>query len=209
MPHDTSLSATIDPTSLETDLVALVGSRLCHDLISPLGAIGNGVELLAMSGMGASPEVQLISEAVAAANARIKFFRIAFGQASADQRLGTSEILSVLDEMSRGGRLKYHWLAAGDHPRRAVKLIFLGLLCLEPALPWGGEVVIREEGGEWRLLAETKRTKPDPELWSRLSGSLVQVAPAQVQFALLPREAGHQGRRVSWDVSDTTAQILF
>lgn len=194
---------------IDADLVALVGSRLCHDLISPLGAIGNGVELLAMSGLGSSPEVQLISESVSAANARIKFFRIAFGQASAEQRLGTPEILAVLEEISRGGRLQYHWLASGDHPRRLVKLIFLGLLCLEPALPWGGEVVIREEGGEWKLTAQTKRTKADPDLWSRLSGSLVTVSPAQVQFALLPREAGHQGRRVNWDVTETTAEITF
>ncbi|MBZ4021450.1 histidine phosphotransferase [Rhodobacter sp. TJ_12] len=211
MPHDTTTipAPTVDDTLLDADLVALVGSRLCHDLISPLGAIGNGVELLGMSGLGSSPEVQLISESVAAANARIKFFRVAFGQANADQQLGTQEILTVLEEISRGGRLQYHWLGAGDQPRRLVKLIFLGLLCLEPALPWGGEVVIREEGGEWRLSAQTKRTKPDPELWSRLTGSLVPVSPAQVQFALLPREAGHQGRRVSWELTETSAEIVF
>ena len=68
-------------THPEDDLVALVGSRLCHDLISPLGAIGNGVELLTMTATTLSPELQLITESVAAANARIKFFRLAFGRA--------------------------------------------------------------------------------------------------------------------------------
>lgn len=210
MTHDAFVPAPPPETApTEADLVALVGSRLCHDLISPLGAIGNGVELLTMSGLADSPEVQLISESVAAANARIKFFRIAFGQASSDQRIGTPEILGVLEEISRGGRLKYHWLGAGDQSRRVVKLIFLGLLCLEPALPWGGEVVISEEDGEWRLVAQAKRTKPDPELWARLSGSLATVSPAQVQFLLLPREAGHQGRRVVWEVAETGVEIRF
>ena len=52
------------------DLSALIGSRICHDLISPIGAIGNGVELLMMEGR-AGPEVALIAESVAAANAQI------------------------------------------------------------------------------------------------------------------------------------------
>ena len=56
-------------------LAALLGSRICHDLISPLGAIGNGIELLELSGID-SPEVALIREAVADANRRIKLFRI-------------------------------------------------------------------------------------------------------------------------------------
>lgn len=212
MPHDTAS----DPCLTEADLVALVGSRLCHDLISPLGAIGNGVELLAMSGLGDYPEVKLIAESVASANARIKFFRIAFGQASVDQRLGTAEILNVLEEISHGGRLKYHWLGAGDQSRRVVKLVFLGLLCLEPALPWGGEVVISQEAGRWRLVAQAKRTKPDPDLWAHLSwsaggpdGGAGAVAPSQVQFALLPREAAHQGRPVTWEVTETSVEISF
>ena len=210
MSTDVFATAPLPETATtEADLVALVGSRLCHDLISPLGAIGNGVELLTMSGLADSPELQLISESVTAANARIKFFRIAFGQASVDQRIGTSEILAVLEEVSRGGRVKYHWLGAGDHSRRVVKLIFLAILCLEPALPWGGEVVISEEDGEWRLVAQAKRTKPDPDLWSRLSGRLGSVSPAQVQFLLLPREAGHQGRRIFWDVAETSVEIRF
>ena len=48
---------------LDAHLATLVGSRLCHDLISPVGAIQNGLELLALSGGGAtSPEMALISE---------------------------------------------------------------------------------------------------------------------------------------------------
>ena len=66
-----------------TKLTALVASRICHDLISPIGAIGNGVELLTMeSGGTLRPEFALISESVANANARIRLFRIAFGAAS-------------------------------------------------------------------------------------------------------------------------------
>lgn len=78
------------------DLTALLGSRICHDLISPIGAIGNGLELLMMDGSSTSPEMVLISESVAHADARIRFFRVAYGMAQADHRIGKAEVQSVL-----------------------------------------------------------------------------------------------------------------
>ena len=54
----------------KTDLAALLGSRICHDLISPIGAIGNGLELLMMDPGTHGPEMSLISESVGHANAR-------------------------------------------------------------------------------------------------------------------------------------------
>jgi histidine phosphotransferase ChpT len=73
----------------EVDLCALIGSRLCHDLVSPVGAIGNGVELLSMEGAGApmpagAAELSLVRESVENAQARLRFFRIAFGDAAPD-----------------------------------------------------------------------------------------------------------------------------
>ena len=58
---------------------ALIGSRICHDLISPIGAINNGLELLSMSDERDGPEFDLITESVGNASARIRFFRIAYG----------------------------------------------------------------------------------------------------------------------------------
>jgi len=84
------------------DLNALVGSRICHDLISPIGAIGNGVELLQMESAAQGPELALISESVTNANARIRFFRIAFGAAGRDQRIGRSEVAGILADLYRG-----------------------------------------------------------------------------------------------------------
>ena len=69
------------------DLNALLGSRICHDLISPLSAIGNGIELLTLSGVDAPSEIALISESVDNANTRIRFFRVAFGAAREDQQI--------------------------------------------------------------------------------------------------------------------------
>ena len=87
------------------NLAALIGSRICHDLISPIGAISNGLELLDLAGGVQGPEMDLIADSVGNAGARIRFFRIAYG-AAGDQMLGRAEVVSVLDDMTRGGAVK-------------------------------------------------------------------------------------------------------
>ena len=72
MTAPTIINAATAATVPEADLASLVAARLCHDLVSPLGAIGNGVELIEMGGQpasGKSPEMALISDSVAAARA--------------------------------------------------------------------------------------------------------------------------------------------
>ena len=81
-------------TSTRPDLAALIGSRICHDLISPIGAISNGVELMEMTQTDMGPEFELISESVANANARVRLFRIAFGAADPGIEIASAEIVS-------------------------------------------------------------------------------------------------------------------
>jgi histidine phosphotransferase ChpT len=170
------------------DIAALVGSRICHDLISPLGAIGNGLELLGLSGVPSTPEMALITESVESANARIRFFRVAYGPAEPGQMMGRAEIASILSAASRGGRLSYFWETSGDQPRREIRAIFLYLQCCEAALPIGGEIRIRRIPTGWEIEAEADRLLVDETLWNGLQSSrtLPVVSAAQVQFALLP-----------------------
>src|SRR5690606_27339952 len=79
-------------------LAALLASRMCHDLVSPLGAIGNGLELLEMYGAAAGPEHALIADSVAAAGARLRLFRLAFGHAGDGQRLPVAELRELLSD---------------------------------------------------------------------------------------------------------------
>ncbi|WP_343078816.1 histidine phosphotransferase family protein [Ostreiculturibacter nitratireducens] len=179
------------------DIVALLGSRICHDLISPLGAIGNGVELLAMSGTG--PEIALISESVSNASARIRFFRIAFGAAESSQRIGRPEVTSILADLTRGSRLSIEWQAQGDQARPDVKLALLALQCLESAMPWGGRITVTETSRNWQVRGTAERLRVEEPLWQSLTdrSAAPEVGPAQVHFAILPEEAAAQGRRLA------------
>lgn len=203
------MSNDLSPAPAEPDLVALVGSRLCHDLISPLGAIGNGVELISMTGAADGPEIEMIAQSVAAANARIRFFRLAFGRAT-DQPVGRGEIVSLLSEYGRDGRTRHLWQPEGEQPRRLVKLALLAILCVEPALPRGGEIRVSAAAGHWTVRGDTRQTRNEPDLWAHLDGTgRDALSPAQVQFALLPREARAAGRSVVWTLDDSSAEIRF
>jgi histidine phosphotransferase ChpT len=191
------------------DLTALIASRICHDLISPIGAIGNGVELLSMEPGAQSPEMTLLSESVANATARIRFFRICFGAAGPDQRIARSEVISVLTDLSRGGRVSYAWTSPADLSRREVRLALLLLQCVETALAYGGKVAVTCDDTGWVILAEASRLKVDPALWAVLTASHppVEIAAGQVHFALVPEELARQGRKLVTEISETGIRI--
>lgn len=179
------------------DLNDLIGSRICHDLISPLGAIGNGVELLTLSGAGAAPEIALISESIENANARIRYFRVAFGAAPLDAEVSEKELRSILRDMFRGARLKVEWHIDCDLPRGEAKLAFLAVQCLESALPWGGKIrSTRTDDGHWTLHATGERLKFDDALWQLATdpGTDLEVSPSDVHFALVGSAAARTGR---------------
>lgn len=193
------------------DLAALIASRICHDLISPIGAIGNGVELLAMDASRPVPEMALISESVANANARIRFFRISFGAATGDQRIARSEVMSVLTDLTRGGRISYAWNSVADLPRREVRLAFLLLQCLETALAYGGKVDVSRNEMGWTITADASRLRIDAALWEILTEprAPAEIGAGQVHFALVPEELARQGRRLVTEIGDTAIRLTF
>lgn len=195
-------------TQNNMDFSALVGSRICHDLISPVGAIGNGVELIGMGG-NSGPELDLISDSVGNANARIRFFRIAFGLAGDEQMVGVNEIRSILGDLAVGGRVSYEWDVPRDVPRQELRAGFLALMCLESALPFGGFVSIRESGSRWQFIAEGRKIALEDGLWADLTRAsrTVEITPGRVQFGLLPQIVGDLGRELG--VRHTPEQLAI
>ncbi|MGC1503617.1 MAG: histidine phosphotransferase family protein [Sulfitobacter sp.] len=197
-------------SDMNTTLAGLIGSRICHDLISPIGAINNGLELLGMSGNPAGPEIGLIGESVGNASARIRFFRVAFG-AAGDQLVGPAEVQSILRDLYQGSRLSPHWKAENPVQRADVRLAFLAIMCMETAMPYGGRIDITCKDGEWQLAGTADRTNVNAELWSMLSGTAAhgELLPSHVQFALLPLIAKDAARRVTCQSDETTIKVEF
>lgn len=192
------------------DLAALIGSRICHDLISPIGAINNGLELLGMAGSTSGPELSLISESVENASARIRFFRLAFGAAST-QEISRREILSVLGDMTRSTKLHVDWLPESGAQRSDVRLVFLAEQCLETAMPYGGEISIAHDVNGWSVRGNSEKFIVAPDLWSILADGKIrtEITPAQVHFALLALHCREEGRRLRSTIGQEEILIRF
>ena len=181
------------------NLAALIGSRICHDLISPIGAINNGLELMNMSGGNSGPEMELISESVDNASARIRFFRMAYGAAGA-QQVVRAEAVSILQEYTRGGRLDMAYGPLDPHPRWAVRMAFLALQCMETMMPYGGRAEVSFDNEAWSITGYADKFSLDDALINTLrTGDTDDLASAHVQFALLHFHAQDQGLEIRID----------
>ncbi|PRY75609.1 hypothetical protein [Marivita geojedonensis] len=115
-------------------LAALIGSRICHDLINPIGAISNGLELFGMGGASPDgPEMTLIQQSCDNATARIRFFRIAFGSAGDTRPIAPAEAAQTLANHYAGTRILTDWQMETALPRDLTQLAYLGFSAWNPA----------------------------------------------------------------------------
>ncbi len=169
-------------SSAGDDLAALVASRLCHDLVSPLGAIGNGIELLELVSPP-SPELSLTADAARAAQDRLRLYRLGFGIAAADQSIRGDEVMQIAAGLATNGRLQVAGAIDGMIPRTQARRLILAALCAESALAWGGTVSLSAT----TMRAEARRLRHDGEVWSALAEGKAPAdpTPATIHFTLL------------------------
>jgi len=167
-------------------LTELVSSRICHDLISPLGAVSNGLELLQMREGASSPELELALQAIAAANARVRFCRICFGVSGNEAQIARSEVVGILNDHFAESRINIVWESERSVARASAQLAFLAIMCLERALPQGGLIEVVQNGRGWIWQGRGPALRPSPGEWAVLEGQpLAAPTPATVSFVLL------------------------
>ncbi|MGH6833384.1 MAG: histidine phosphotransferase ChpT, partial [Methyloceanibacter sp.] len=141
-----------EPTALgDLELAALVSSRICHDVINPVAAIANGLEMLGEEPDQAMREaaMDLIRKSTAQASAKLQFARLAFGAAgSAGAEIDLRDAEKVAREFVAGsGKHQVNWQGPPvTLPKNKVKLL-LNLVALGAiALPRGGTVNVEIAG---------------------------------------------------------------
>jgi histidine phosphotransferase ChpT len=186
------------------DLASLLCSRLCHDLLSPVGALNNGIELLADE---QDPEMrerclELLAESARASANKLKFFRLAFGAAGGfGDAIDTREARAALEGLfGAERRIELGWMVEGDKlSKGAVKLLLNLALLAGDALVRGGRLDVgaeaKDEGTELVIRAEGPRILLDPNLRETLlrgsSGGAVEPRAAGAWLShSLAEEAG-------------------
>jgi len=147
------------------ELAALLCSRVCHDIISPVGAINNGLELLDEGGAD-EDAMRLIRSSAKNASARLQFARIAFGAAgSAGMQIDTGDAEAVAKAFLANEKPEFEWIGGRAYlPKNKVKLLLNLILIANAAIPRGG-----------KLTAELHDLETSPRFTLTAKGPMVRV----------------------------------
>jgi histidine phosphotransferase ChpT len=182
------------------DLAALLCSRVCHDVISPVGAINNGLELLDEGGAD-DDAMDLIRSSAHNASVRLKFARLAFGASgSVGASLDTGEAeKAVQDFVSADNKTQVLWQGArAIIAKNKVKLLLNLFLVAYGSIPRGGtiEIVLEdlETAPKFTLTARGKMVRVPPKFLEIHSGNAEEAIDAHTvqpyYTVLLAQEAG-------------------
>lgn len=200
-------------SDLAHDLASLMCSKLCHDLVSPVGALGNGIEVLADEKDGDLREhaLELIAQSARAAAAKLQFARLAYGSAGGPG--GTLDLASAAraaQDYFAATKASLQWEPAPQAAPKDVARLCLNLLLVAlDSIPRGGE--IRAEltigaDGKGTFVAEAmgRGARLSEGTWNAIQGKL----PHQELDARLvqPYFAGHIARQIPAEVTQQSEE---
>ena len=184
----------------DLDLAALLCSRVCHDVISPVGAIANGLELFddpEMDEETRATALDMVRSSAKTAGAKLKFCRIAFGAAgTAGALIDLTEAGDVARAFVGDEKVRLDWQAPRENrPKQQVKLLLNMLLLAIAGIPRGGVVTVAAAGDNLSVRASGERAKISESLADVLAGtsdlSLLDARLVQPYYSKqLARSAG-------------------
>jgi histidine phosphotransferase ChpT len=186
------------------DLAALLCSRVCHDVISPVGAIVNGLEVLEEDNDPSMRDfaLDLIRKSARQASARLQFARLAFGAAgSAGALIDLGDAEAVARGMYQDDKINLSWTAPRALvPKNRVKLLLNLVVLATSAIPRGGSIHVAVEGEDperasFRLTAKGINARIPAHAEALIAGSpesgVVDAHAIQTFYTgLIAREAG-------------------
>lgn len=184
------------------DLAALLCSKLCHDLLSPVGAINNGLELLEDE---TDPEMRdrcldLLADSARVSADKLKYFRLAFGAAGGfGEEVDPGEAKQLIEAiLGDDGKITLGWaVQATTLPKKAIKILLNLALIAKEALVRGGQLDVGAEQGdtgiEVVIRAAGQKVVLDEGIRSALEGGLAENdLTARTAAAWMSRELSVQ-----------------
>jgi len=197
----------------QPDLASLLCSKLCHDMLSPVGALSNGLELLAEEQDEEMRKrcFELLEQSAKISADKLKFFRLAFGAAGGfDAMVPVDEARTLVDALaSNNERVSVNWQLANDAlPKPAVKtLLNFAQMALE-SLVRGGTIDIvaelRDGASEIVVRATGKKVAFDVDIGRALEGTLPpgELASRTAPAAMLQQLAESLGGKLQYALSE-------
>jgi histidine phosphotransferase ChpT len=200
---------------IDLQVLELVCSRLCHDLISPIGAVGNGLELMAEE---ADQELlddarRLVEDSSTRAAALLQLYRCAYGNAGNQPAFGVNEAVKLAIDAFEANRLTLTASVAGGvaWPAGFGKLVLNAILTVSEWLPRGGALsVTAENDAGFQIAAEGQQAAcpKDAERLIQLDRNGIEVSAHNIQPYLTGFVASRQGYRLTVAQPRTGTAIL-
>lgn len=198
------------------DLAALLCSRVCHDVISPVGAIVNALEVLEEDDPSMKEfALDLIKKSARNASARLQFARLAFGAAgSAGAMIDLGDAGSVANGFLNDEKLSLDWEAPRALlPKNQVKLVLNLLVLATQAIPRGGKIICRTtvtgEQGSFSITATGSHARIPAHVEELLAGrsetGVIDAHAVQPLYAGLVARAAGMG--VTFAIEGDTVSI--
>jgi len=199
----------------EIEFAALLVSRVCHDLVGPLGAVVNGMEVLEDERDPAmrADAIKLVTMSADQALARIQFMRIAFGAAgSAGAELDLGEIGRLMAGLLEGGKVQLTW----NVPRLYwgkdwAKLLMNATLLAADCLPRGGMVTVdvgADAPPSFRIRAEGLNARITEDVDRAIKGEAPHVDARHVQPFLAYKLSRSVNAQLTLHAADGAVEIV-
>ena len=174
------MSATVTKLT-PSSLAALLSARICHDLISPIGALGTAIEVLDDEANTEMHEdaMGLVRLSSKQAGAKLRFLRLAFGAGgSAPGIIGVDELKTLIADMYEGGKASISWGESVDGLEKNTARLLLNLTMLAvQAVPRGGDVKITATESNGAATLSLAATGPKSRLDANVEKTLAGKAP--------------------------------
>ncbi len=196
--------------AFDITILELLASKICHDVISPIGAVNNGVELITEMGAEAVPDAtELIGFSAQQASAKLQAFRLAYGAGGADAIIKVSDVHKTIQQIvGAEKKITQSWNANADLGPIAAqkgfcKILTCVLLLAMESLPKGGKLIVAADGNSAVVRAEGTDAGLRGQAGNALKGTIPfkDIPPQDVHACMTGLISHHYGFNVSMSSS--------
>ena len=198
---------------IDMRVLELLSSKICHDLVSPVSAINNGVELIEdIGGSVVEEAMKLIGDSAQHASRRLKLFRMAYGRAGSDESLSIKEVRQVIEQYLAGGKVSLSW--PDDTPSETLavqkgfmKTVLNMIILAEETLAYGGAISLKgfveaeKSGCRFEIVGRGAQLSPPMQQAYEGTAPIEELTPRTIQAYITNKFASHFNIQLKHDQS--------
>lgn len=201
----------------QVKLLEMLSSRICHDLISPVGAIHNGLEFLEDMGAEALEDaLDLMKHSTKQATVKLQTYRMAYGAGGADASLSYKNICETMEPyFALENKVTLNWEDGktnyDEQPKGMGKILTGVLLLMSETLPKQGTITVAEDGNNLTFTAEGDdcNFRDGTEAAIANETALEDVDPRLIHPYVLGLAAGYYGYAIEISDGENTATLTL